>query len=145
MGNQLITAAGDWNVLLNMNMDARNYKSVNCPRARRKIIEMVEKHELLDVWREFYPEKWGYTWLKFNTTKQGRLDYFLISEELLPEIPGIKLHPSYRSDHSIVSLELKTEDRKRSKQYWKFNNSSLKDKNYIMMIKQYMTWKNSMQ
>ena len=26
----------------------------------------------------------------FNTTKQGRLDYFLISEELLPEIHGIK-------------------------------------------------------
>ena len=35
-----------------------------------------------------------------------------------------------------MSLGLKTEDRKRSKQYWKFNNSLLKDTNYIMMIKQ---------
>ena len=72
----------------------------------------------------------------FNTTKQGRLDYFLISEELLLEIHGIKIHASYRSDHSIVFLGLKTEDRKRSKQYWKFNNSLLKDRNYIMIIKQ---------
>ena len=57
IGNKLIIAGGDWNVLLNTNMDARNYKSVNCPRARRKIIQMMEKHELVDVWHEVYPEK----------------------------------------------------------------------------------------
>ena len=135
MGNQLIIAGGDWNVLLNMNMDARNYKSVNRPRAGRNIIEMME---LVDVWREVYLEKRGYTWRKFNTTKQGRLDYFLISEELLLEIHGIKIHASYRSDHSIVFLGLKTEDRKRSKQYWTFHNSLLKDNNYIMITKQLM-------
>ena len=34
MGNQLITAGGDWNVLLNITIDARNYKGyVNRPRA----------------------------------------------------------------------------------------------------------------
>ena len=55
----------------------------------------MEKLELVGVWREVYPEKRGYTWWKCNTTKQGRLDYFLISEELLPEIHGIKIHPSY--------------------------------------------------
>ena len=54
----------------------------------------------------------------------------------MPEIHGIKIHPSYRSDHSTVCLELKTKDRKRSEQYWKFHNSLLKDKNCIMIIKQ---------
>ena len=67
MGNHLIIASRDWNVLLNINMDARNYKSVNRPGARRKIIEMLEKHELVDVWREIYPEKRGYKWRKYNT------------------------------------------------------------------------------
>ena len=71
----------------------------------------MEKLELVGVWREADPEKRGYTWRTFNTAKQGRLDYLLISEELLPEIYGIKIHPSYRSDHSVVSLELKPEDR----------------------------------
>ena len=40
MGNQLniIIAGGDWNVLLNITIDARKYKGyVNRPRARRKI------------------------------------------------------------------------------------------------------------
>ena len=53
IGNQLIIAGGDRNVLLNMNMDA--HKSVNQPRARRKlilVIEMMEKHELVDIWHE---------------------------------------------------------------------------------------------
>ena len=39
MGNQFIIADGDWNVLLNITIDVRNYKgNVNLPRARRKIL-----------------------------------------------------------------------------------------------------------
>lgn len=70
MEKQLTITGGDWNVLLNMSMDARNYKSVKRPRARRKNIYVIEKHELADVWREVYPEKRRYTWRKFNTTLQ---------------------------------------------------------------------------
>ena len=95
----------------------------------------MEKLELVGVWREVDPEKRGYTWRTFNTTKQGRLDYLWIPEELLPEVHGINIHPSYRSDHSILSLVLNTEDRKSSKEYWIFHNSLLKHKNYIMIIK----------
>ena len=58
MGNQLIIAGGDWDVLLNITIDARNYKGYdNRPRARRKILEIMDKYELIDVWREVYPEK----------------------------------------------------------------------------------------
>ena len=123
--------------MLNITIDARNYKGyVNRPRARRKILEIMYKYELIDVWREVYPEKRGYTWRKFNTVQQGRLDYFLISEELMLDVNGVKINPSYRSDHSHVFLELKAEGRTYGKQYWKFNRSLLKDKTYISMIKQ---------
>ena len=48
MGNQLIIAGGDWNVLLNITIDARNYKGyVNRPRTRRKILEIMDKYELI--------------------------------------------------------------------------------------------------
>ena len=58
MGNQFAIAVGDWNVLLSMNIDSHNYGCcVNHSRARRKIMEMMEKCELIDVWREVYPEK----------------------------------------------------------------------------------------
>ena len=79
IGHIYVVAAGDWNVVLNMKLDTRNYKNcVHRPSARKKIVEMMETYELLDVWREYYSEKRRYTWRKFNTTKQGRLDYFLV-------------------------------------------------------------------
>ena len=136
MGNQFIIADGDWNVLLNMNTDSHSYRGcVNHPWARRKLMEMMEKFELIDVWCEVYPEKWGYTRRKFNASEQGHLNYFLISDQILPEIQGIKINPSYCSHRAFVSLELKTENRKSGKEFWKFNNSLLKDKNYIVVIK----------
>lgn len=48
--------------------------------------------------------------------QQGCVDYFLISDELQPEINGVRINSSYRPDHSLVSLELilKTENRKRN-------------------------------
>ena len=117
--------------MLNITIDARNYKGyVNRPRARRKILEIMNKYELIDVWREVYPEKRG------NTVQQGRLDYFLMSDELMLDLNGFKINPSYRSDNSPVFLKLKTEGKKSGKQYWKFNNSLLKDKIYISIIKQ---------
>ena len=100
------------------------------------LLEIMDKYELIDVWREVYPEKRGYTWQKFNTVQQGHLDYFLISEELMLDVNDVKVNPSYSSVHSLVLLELKSEGRKYSKQYWKLNNSLLKDKRYISMIKQ---------
>ena len=54
------------------------------------------------------------------------------------DVNGVKINPSYRSDHSLVFLELKTEGRKYGKQYWKFNDSLLKDKTYISMKKQFI-------
>ena len=123
--------------MLNVTIDARNYKRyVNRPRAQRKILEIMEKHELVDVLREVFPEKSDYTWRKFKTIQQGRLEYFLISEELMPDVNGVKINLCYGSDHLLIFVELKTEGRKYGKQYKKFNNSLLKDKIYISMIKQ---------
>ena len=134
--NRLVIAAGDWNVVLNMQLDCRNYRSnTNKPQTRKKIFDLMEKHDLVDVFREIYPDKHKFTWRKFNSTKQGRLDYFLVTEELMPEVKGAGVGSRYRSDHSVVSISLKTNAFKRDKPFWKFNNSLLRDKVYIDEIK----------
>lgn len=136
IGNDIIVAAGDWNVVLNMKLDSRNYQStVNRPRTRKKIFDVMVQYELIDVFRNMYPTKRKYSWRKFNSIKQGRLDFFLVSENLISEVVGTEVGPSYRSDHSIVQLFLKKEVLKRDKQYWKFNNSLLKDKSFVTEIK----------
>lgn len=95
----------------------------------------MNKYELFDMFREMYPEKRAYTWRKFNTVKQARLDYFLITEDFLIDVKDIVIAPGYRSDHSLVTLSIKKEQFKRDRSFWKFNNSLLKDSDYIIEIK----------
>ena len=72
VGNNYTIIGGDWNVVLDVNLDTCNYKRmVNRPRSRNKIKEMMTIHELLDPWREIHPEKRRYTWRKFNKLNKG--------------------------------------------------------------------------
>ena len=77
-----------------------------------------------------------YSWKKIRSVKQGRLDYFLISQDLIGEIKQSSINPGYRSDHSLVTIAIKKKDFKRDRTFWKFNNSLLKDKLYVKTIKE---------
>ena len=48
---------------------------------KKAIKELIGNHNLIDIWREIHPDKNKFTRRKFNTA-QGRLDYFIISQNL---------------------------------------------------------------
>ena len=75
-----------------------------------------------------------YTWRKRNPIKQARLDYFLVSSSMTDIINSSSIMPSYRSDHSIIEISINLCEFKHGKGYWKFNNSLLKNQNYLNMI-----------
>ena len=133
--NESIVLVGDINVALDPNLDTSRYIGQNKPNARKTIHEKMHLLNLVDVWRETHPNKRQYTWNKFNTNKQGRLDYFLISKILMPYISDANICTGYRSDHSIISLQFKGYTPKTDRSFWKFNNSLLKDPAYISGIK----------
>ena len=136
MNNESIIIGGDWNVIPDMGRDANNYRGGNRPRARAKITEMSEVMNLTDIWRELHPNDRKFTWRRFNSAQQGRLDYFIISENLLQNNVSAEIEPGYRTDHSIITLEMShSNDNKRARTYWKFNNSLLRDAKYTEEIK----------
>jgi hypothetical protein len=47
----------------------------------------------------------------------------------------VDIETAYRSDHSPVILSIKKEEIKKDRPFWKFNNSLLRDKQYIEEIK----------
>ena len=49
--------AGDFNLALNQEMDTYNYTSLNNPRARNVVLEMIIQNSLIDVWREMSVER----------------------------------------------------------------------------------------
>ena len=76
-----------------------------------------------------------YTWRKPTPLKQARLDFFLILESLMPSVQNFEILPSYRTDHSTIVLTLQINEFIKGKGLWKFNNSLLKDMNYIEAVK----------
>ena len=141
IGNAQILLGGDWNVILNPFLDTRNYRNLNNrQRSRKLILEKMDSLNLIDVFRTVYPDKKLYTWRRFHTTQQSRLDYFLISDSLTIKVVDIDIKPGYRSDHSLVHISLKNENiQEKIKSYWKFNNSLLHDKNYVDMINDHIS------
>ena len=84
--------------------------------------------DLLDIWRELYPEMRRYTWRRNTPLQQSRLDIFLISDLMSTFVTNADIKAGYRTDHSMITLTLTLGKESKNKLLWKFNNSLLKDK-----------------
>ena len=134
-GNFII--GGDFNCVLDPNLDRKNcVSSSSRPRSRLKIIEMMGNLNLVDIFRSLHPDKKSYTWRRFNSNQQARLDYFLVSEDLVQEVKEISSSCKYRSDHTPIIIDINRNAFKREKTFWKFNNRLLYDKDYISLVKE---------
>ena len=125
---------GDFNIALDPSKDTENYKNINNLRARTAVLNMMEHLDLMDVYRHINPDEKRYTWRKKNSRKQARLDFFLITSHMIDIIHKANIRPGYRSDHSVTEIEIVLNRFKRGKGIWKFNNSLLKQKEYLNLI-----------
>ena len=130
-----VSLVGDFNMVLDPDKDCKNYVNINNPKARDKVLNLIIECNLIDPWRELNIEKFQFTWRKKNSTKQARLDFFLISESLFMDVKNTKILPGYRTDHSQILLQFDFGKFVKGKSYWKFNNSLLKDTKYVDELK----------
>ena len=141
-GNTNILIVGDWNLLLQPEVDDTNYKNVNNQNARVEVCNMIAELNLYDIWSEEHPEERKFTWkrkLKNYTLQMGRLDFILVSDEILHYCHKESILPGYRSDHSMVSVNLQMfKHTTKPKFFWKYNNQLLKDKNFTKKVKEKM-------
>lgn len=133
--NNPVILAGDFNLVINPDMDLQDYAHVNNPKAREQVLNMMFECNLLDVWRDLNLEKYQYTWRRKHTNKKARLDFFLISECFLTDVNETKILSGYKTDHSLVLLRLDVGKFQKGTSYWKFNNSLLRDVKYVEYIK----------
>jgi exonuclease III len=130
-----ICLCGDWNLIQNPRLDTFNYKNINNPRARDKVLKLMETFDLKDPWRVLNYDVKRYTWRQPTPLKQARLDFFLISHDMLPSVDTCDILPSINSDHSLIKLTLTFSKISRGHGFWKFNNSLLHDRAYIELVK----------
>jgi exodeoxyribonuclease III len=110
-----IIITGDFNTA-HMPIDLKNPKenektSGFLPEEREWVQKFLD-HGFVDVYRRLYPEKVEYTWwtYRLNARQRGigwRLDYFLVSEALMPRVKDVVIHDKVLgSDHCPVELTL---------------------------------------
>ena len=114
---------GDFNLVQDPTLDYYNYKHINNKKAREMMLDIKSGYNLIDPYRDLFPLNKKFTWRKRSPLQQSRLDFFLVSESLLPSVNNCSIETSYRSDHSMVILKCKFNDFIKSKGLWKFNNS----------------------
>ena len=71
-------------------------------------------------------DKHRYTWRRKKPEIQCRLDFFLISSDLIYDINLADIVPEYKTDHSMNP---------RGRGFWKLNTSLLKEEEYLNLIK----------
>ena len=110
-----IIITGDFNTS-HMPIDLKNAKANEktsgfMPEEREWVQKFLD-NGFVDIFRHLYPEKVQYTWwtYRLNARARGigwRLDYFLISEALVPRVRDVVIHENVLgSDHCPVELIL---------------------------------------
>ena len=136
MGKTIITG-GDFNTYINPKLDKKGGSVSHTSGYASKLTDFMHEFNLCDIFRKQYPDSHRYTWR--NRSKSGwvhaRLDMFLVSHEL--EFQNIKsfIHPSIKSDHSLIQISfLNSKEWSRGRGFYKFNVSLLKDQNYVDLM-----------
>jgi len=100
-----VIIGGDFNTIFDPTLDKLNDKRNTHNKCRHNVKRIIQTYKLINTWRHKHPTTKWFTWHS-NTkpTMYCRLGYFLISDQLMNSVKTIQ--SSFRSDHSVVLLEL---------------------------------------
>lgn len=86
----------------------------------------TDTHSLTDIWRQKNPNECQYTWVKPNGGAKSRIDYWLLSPEILEFVTKVEIAAAPLTDHCLIGLNLKPNvNINHYKSYWKFNSDLL--------------------
>ena len=126
-----------WNLVQDFSLDTFGYQRENNTKAKNKVLEMQVALELEDIWRinTGNSNLRKYTWFSSKQPRQmARLDFFLTTPDIHSQVKKHSISHSYRTDHSLLNLEINPFKSKRGKGFWKFHTSLLHDTAYIQLV-----------
>lgn len=112
---QAIIIAGDFNTAhseIDLANPQDNQTTSGFLPEERMWIDIYLQHGFVDIYRELYPQKVEYTWWPYYYGARRRnfgwrIDYFLISRELVDKVEDVVIHGEVTgSDHCPVTLSL---------------------------------------
>lgn len=113
--NESLIVGGDFNtahMAIDLKNARQNQKTSGFLPEERDWVQKYLDHGFVDVYRHLYPERVQYTWwtTRLAARERGigwRIDYFLVSESLLPRVKDVIIHDQVQgSDHCPVEIVL---------------------------------------
>ena len=81
--DEFVNMAWDFNLVQEPALDYFNYDNINNPAARKSLLSLKESRCLVYPWRIKFDKCKIYSWSKSHPIKKARLDFFLVSSELM--------------------------------------------------------------
>ena len=127
---------GDFNTVLDIKTDKKNGRIDTHKKCREIIKSIMNINDLTDIWRTKHPSKKMFTWhSNSKPTIFCRLDYFLLSNNIVNCTTKSEIKNGYKTDHSLITVSLNLNNVPRGPGYFKLNNSLILDVEYQNIIK----------
>lgn len=117
MGEKIVLT-GDFNVIMDPELESMNYVNLETRNARFKeeLRLFLESHSLVDPWRIRNETKKIFSWTRGN--KASRLDYTFVSSCLLGKVSRATYVNVAYSDHRASYIGFQTSEEKHGKGFW---------------------------
>lgn len=106
-------------------------------QSRKRLLQLMKSHDLIDIWRNFHHNQRQYTWVHAfeNRLSMARLDRFYGFKHQLNFFKDCFISPVGLSDHGLVKCVFFISCVKPKSAYWHFNNTLLGDKHFNDVFK----------
>ena len=132
--SKYVFVAGDFNMVLNNDIDVISGNPHDSKIVSR-FNEFMCSTDMYDVWRLYNGNTREFTWSSSSAPwKARRLDYLLVNDSMFDKVTECDIIPVSNTDHRAVTMTMSIGKIKRGPGYWKFNQSLLKDQDYVKII-----------
>ena len=141
-----VILVGDWNAVLDPNLDRGAISAGTNTLDARYFREFVQRLDLVDKFRERHPNKLAWTWTGRGASAQlySYLDRVLVKRVDLDYLGGPSFNAYKDSDYKFLCVSIRLDKaRCRMSSYWKFNSSLLAEADFRnqleLMVKRELT------
>lgn len=137
MGNTYITIGGDFNQVRDPALDKSKVANTKSVYKSQVAIEVLEEElGLVDIWRVLHPQEREYTFYSNPHASYSRIDYFLISKQLVSTTVTASIGNIVLSDNALVEVLLGAASLSETpRSHWRLNTSLLQNEKSCNFIR----------
>lgn len=143
LGNYISTdktiLVGDFNTVFSS--IGRSSGRLENDKSRECLLKCMIDFNFKDIWRLRYPDRRVFTWRRHvnQTFRQSRIDYFLVSANILSNCKYVYINQTSFSDHAIISMKCDFSNVEMGPGLYCFNNTLLSDVDFCERVRTIIT------